>query len=207
MRVSHRDLATCERDPRTWLLAARAPKHGRKRGYDEVVRRSIYAFHKENDAGVARRYLLDAIARAPLVDRARIRKAVETLDAYLRWYPAAGFFRAECGVRVLLSIPGLALEMGGEVSRVDVRTDGYAGVLLGTHEATWGSELRMPLLQEALALRYKRDVSEFAVGVQRLDGSGLELRRYSSSARGLALRRFGRVGLRVKGIARSLDRS
>jgi hypothetical protein len=73
-----------------------------------------------------------------------------------------------------LALPVGSVTLGGLVSRVDVTLGGYRGVLLGQAGPGWRTELRMPLIQAGLAMRYDRPIDQFNVGVQRLDGTMLE---------------------------------
>jgi hypothetical protein len=73
--------------------------------------------------------------------------------------------------------------MGGEVSRVDVivADDGYRGILLSdADDPQWQDQLRMPLLQRAIARKFERDEKDVVVGVQRLDGSDLQTHYYGA---------------------------
>jgi hypothetical protein len=56
---------------------------------------------------------------------------------------------------------------------------GYRAILLGGYPQDWSSQIRMPLLQRAVAYRYGRPADGISIGVQRFDGSGLVVRKYS----------------------------
>jgi hypothetical protein len=72
-----------------------------------------------------------------------------------------------------------------------VTDDGYRGVLLGARTTKWQTELRMPLIQRALADMYGRPLELFSVGFQELDGSALDVVQYSARQDQRAVRALG----------------
>ena len=83
----------------------------------------------------------------------------------------------EAAARVKCDIVPVTLT--GEVDRVELVEGGYRGVLLGPSAPRWQDELRMPLLQKALAVRYEKPPVSFTIGVQELDASGLQEARFT----------------------------
>lgn len=74
--------------------------------------------------------------------------------------------------------PGLIL--GGNVGRIDLIPQGYRAVLLETVSSNWDQALRMPLIQRGVADAYGRPEEEFWVAAQDLNGSNLQLYKYST---------------------------
>jgi len=96
----------------------------------------------------------------------------ERYRGYTDWCGAVGLTVVERRV-VLKGEFQAFLTLGGIVHRVDATANGVRGVILGEYRSAWRLELRMPLIQLALAGRYGIDRQDVSVGVQRLDGTGL----------------------------------
>ena len=95
---------------------------------------------------------------------------------------------ADHRVRLNLPLDGEVV-LGGEISRIDMIPTGYRAVLLMARApARWKQELRMPLIQLAVANRYDRPAADVRVAVQLLDGSGLDESAFPTSVRDDALR-------------------
>jgi len=71
--------------------------------------------------------------------------------------------------------------LGGQIARVDITANGYQGVLLGRFNRPWQHELRLPLIQRALANKYDRVESAFVIARQELDGTNLETLQFSTA--------------------------
>ena len=69
-----------------------------------------------------------------------------------------------------------------EVPRIylDLEEGGYKAIFLGLQQANWRNQLRMPLVQLAVAQRLDRSPQEIAVGIQNLDGSNLEVVQFTT---------------------------
>jgi hypothetical protein len=159
---------------------------------------AIYAFHKSGSEEAARSYLQGIMDRLDLNNPSR-RSAVEfELEGYLRWCRTENPIVLARKLRVGMDI-GAGLVLGGEVSRVDldISDGGYRAILLGDTSPGWRNELRMPLLQRAVAGRMERGELDVRVGVQALDGSGLQTVRYSGSQIEDAMRRVREVATQV----------
>jgi hypothetical protein len=140
----------------------------------------MYRYHKGADRARARAYLLQACQRNRLNNTRRIDAATATLDSYIDWVEQNDPVVADVMIRVELSL-GSELILGGEVSRVDInRRGGYTAVLLDPPPEGWRDELRMPLLQSALARRYRREERDIAVGFQDPDGGRPIVATYSA---------------------------
>ncbi len=180
MRISHRELESCTRDPGGWVRAKLAPAAGGSRqGYDSVLKLGLHRLHLGQPLAEARRHIEQIFARSARLRRAsRIEDVLDRLERYADWLLVSGTAVAESRARISLEGFGF-LELGGIVDRVDLTAGGPRGVLLGPADADWDSQFRMPLLQLTLADRYGVPLQEVAVGVQQLDGGGLAQRTFT----------------------------
>ena len=115
----------------------------------------------------------------------------------MKWHQNSEISTADSNTPILLDVGGY-LELSGLISRVDVTDTGYQGILLGTKDASWKDQLRMPLIQKALAEKYVRPVQDVMVGIQAIDGSSLEVVTFSPSQIREAEREFKDLGERIK---------
>src|SRR5208337_997217 len=92
----------------------------------------------------------------------------------------------------------------GEMHRLDVLPNGYRALLLGQYPRDWETQMRMPLLQSAVARRYGRPIDHIAVGVQHLDGSGLTAKKYSQAEIAAAESDFRNISRIVERHARNV---
>jgi len=76
---------------------------------------------------------------------------------------------------------GSGWQLGGEISRADLdpRTGKYNCVILGKAPLNWRQQIRMPLIQRALADKLERPETDISVGFQNLDGTSIELVSFS----------------------------
>lgn len=180
MKISHSEIETCRKSPRAWIAQKiKSEGGGPRTGYDGAIKLAIYRFHKTLDTIDARRYLEKAFGSYGLTSSTRITRAVGTLNAYIGWY-----YRASpivVGYKLLLDFDlGSGWRLGGLVSRADLdqNTGGYHCVLLGSAPRDWRDQLRMPLVQRALADKLQRPETDISVGFQNLDGTSIELVSY-----------------------------
>lgn len=182
MRISHTHLEQCRRNPAAWVASRRSASGSRARwSYSRVTKCAIYKFHQTGSLAVALDYLRWLCERVHLHTQRRIAAGEEELRAYVAWCQSQGLVVIEHRFRITLPI-GSNVLLGGEVSRLDFNTSkgGYRAVLLGEPRPDWRTELRMPLVQQAVALRFSRSPADVSVAVQRLDGSGLAAVRNSA---------------------------
>ena len=178
MNISHLELEACRRDVARWVAAKLTPGAGPRAGYAGMTKLAIYRYHASGDAEAARQHLRSLLGR--FGNEGKKLGAEFELDAYIAWAEREAVIVADRKVRLGYDL-GSGIALGGEVSRVDIDlTGGYRGVLLGTCDPSWQTELRMPLLQRALAAHFSRDEAEIWIGVQELDGSGLQTVRFSA---------------------------
>lgn len=179
MKVSHRELTELERNPEAWALRRRSAAARRfSVGYDKVLSLGIRAFERHGSAPEARQHMQRILLRNELKKSQKIEDLMDRFERYVGWRTSSGLSVMETAARLKCEIGPVTLT--GEVDRVELVDQGYRGVLLGKSTADWQNELRMPLLQKALASRYEKPVESFAVGVQELDASGLQEIRFDA---------------------------
>jgi hypothetical protein len=137
-----------------------------------MVREAIYRYHKSADAGRAREELEGEIQARGIV-RAVAEQMLGRLDEYVAWCQQTALTVATHRYRVNHDL-GSGVVLGGEVSRIDILPGGYRGVMLSSPDARWRTQLRMPLIQIALARAFARPEAEFSVGFQELNGGNLQ---------------------------------
>jgi hypothetical protein len=133
-------------------------------------------------------------------NEARIDDLEADFESYIRWHRGSGIVIADSSIRLSHSLGGF-LDLGGLISRLDITDIGYRAVILGARRSDWRNELRMPLIQNAIAFKYGRPVEEVAVGVQCADGSDLSDEIYSASQIARARQEFQQLGEGVRELA------
>jgi len=90
---------------------------------------------------------------------------------------------------------GHGITLGGEISRVDIEAarGEYRAILLDAPASDWTRELRMPLIQIAMAQKFERDPSDVTVGFQPIGGSRLSSHRFGSRALTAAMAEVTRI--------------
>jgi hypothetical protein len=201
MRISHTQLESCLASPRTWYRTSLAAEsHPYLMGYERVLRLSIFHFHKSTGPA-AHDYMTKMIRRHALKNVSRINEIEASLDRYIRWATAEGLKVADTKVNIVHQIG--FLELRGEIGRVDVTSKGYRAVLLGKAPDAWEQQLRMPLIQIAIASMYGRPQEKMEVGFQQLDASKLATKLYSDDQIQRAQRKFIALGRIVRRIAKA----
>jgi hypothetical protein len=207
VRLSHTELAGCLADPRGWWAMKRRATGARTLGYDQILKLGILRLHKEpgTTPEEARQYISTILDRQPkLRDEPRKEDVLRRFGTYVEWYLDAGVIVG--GIRIRIAVEASpSLTLSGEVSRVDVVDEGYRGVLLGRHSAEWKAEVRMPLLQSGLADALERPVGEVGIGVQNLDGGGLQSTRFGSRAIAQAQKRLRELAKTLAAAAETSD--
>jgi len=141
---------------------------------------AIYAFHKTGSRLEARKYLKKQLDDARFNNERERTAAFQNLDRYIQWFAADQPVVVRCRFRIRLPLaPGV--ELSGEIPRIDVKIDGdgYRAVLVGYGSRNWERQLRIPLIQRAVANQLQRDESLVSVGVQGLDGTELSFVGFS----------------------------
>jgi hypothetical protein len=163
---------------------------------------AIYKFHKTNDSTASIAHLTGILERAKLNSTRRRSLAEDNLRSYIRWFTAASPIVVTTKLRISLDI-GNGWFLGGEISRIDIdiRSGFYTAVLLDSNTDDWRSEVRMPLLQLATANKLQRLVTDVAIGVQNLDGTGLKTCSFTKRQINATMRNVKRLSERLSSMA------
>jgi len=181
MRITHGDIGELMTDLRGWVERKRHPESQFVRtGYRGAIKLAIYNYHKDENLERSQRYLDDVMNRLNLKNGQRRADAEQTLSGYTDWWGGSRVVTVQTRLRISLELDD-DVTLGGEVSRIDLGVDTveYRGMLLGIQDSGWARQLRMPVLQLAIASRLERDPTEVVVGIQELDGTGLQVTQYS----------------------------
>jgi hypothetical protein len=178
-RISHRDLESLRSDPAAWVASKKSGGFPRF-GYGAALRNAVSHFHKTGDSSAALAHMLASLDKNNLNNQQRRQESEDDLAAYIHALAKSNSIFIERNPKVFLPL-GNGVILGGLISKIDLNpTDGsYQAILLGPFSATWKDELRMPLIQRAIANKMKRDESDVQVGVQAL-GDALMLASYSA---------------------------
>ncbi|GEM_PF-912297 len=177
MKISHLELEKCLTNPKAWVAQKISPPAGGPRaGYERATKLAIYKFHATTSASQAKNHLIHLLSRFQLTSNRLANTAKDNLDSYIEWYIGESPIVSNWSVRLAFNL-GHNFELGGEISRIDVdtRSGGYRGVLIGNQPSDWRRQLRVPLIQRALAAKLQRPELEISVGFQNIDGTQLEL--------------------------------
>ena len=177
MIISHVELEKCLSNPRFWVSQKISPPSGGPRtGYDGATKFAIYKFHVTASASQAQHHLSQLLSKLRLTNTILTDRAMANLDSYIEW--CIRYSPVVSGWKLRLDYDlGNNFALGGEISRIDmdIGSGGYRGVLLGNRPTDWRRQLRVPLIQRALATKLQRPELEISVGFQNIDGTQLEL--------------------------------
>ena len=194
-RIRLSDLELAARDPVGFRVSMDAPSSSRYRyGYFNLLRNTIRRFHDNGgDAHHAMTYLEAGLTR--FRDAARRSETVNQFEWYVEEHRRNGRITVEVMGRVEARRPAWApqdLVCSGEITRLDiVPGGGPAGWLFRNSSiAGWDQELRMPLIQEALAFEVGRDVEDVMVGVYGFQEQIFDQRTFSRDEVRAAYLRF-----------------
>jgi hypothetical protein len=156
-RIPLSDLDQAARDPSGYRARMGAGSRGGFRsGYFNVLRNAIRRFHDAGeDEAQARDYLENGLTR--FNDASKRSETMHQFDWYVEEnHTRRGWVTSETMGRVVVELPPWApadLVCSGEVTRIDIVPSGrLAGWLFRNDDVQgWHRELRMPLIQGALA--------------------------------------------------------
>ena len=181
MRVKHRDIEELQRDLRGWVARTRAAQRVvMKTGYGQATRLSIYRFHRGDSPRRAQQYLQDLLDRLSLKNETRRDECSDSLAKYIRWRGRTNLVYVQDRLRLgMLMSNGVLL--GGEIPLINLNAEEetYQAIMLGEKAPDWRGQLRMPILQAAVAERLERNPEDVLVGIQALDGSALDVHHYT----------------------------
>lgn len=185
-RLPLRELEEANADPAGYRAKLYGPpRQAQGSIYFNTLRNAIFNFHKPQwTAAQSENYLEDRLAGAPNA----LRKA-EVLDQfhwYLEQYKALGWPTALTRLNVNIPLPPWTpadLSISGQIARVDFApSGGYAGWIFVNGDARgWRQEMRMPLLQEALAQEMNVPIDGVLVGIYAFQDRVAKHTRYSAT--------------------------
>lgn len=179
MRVRHSEIEQLRGNVRGWVSNQGRSSSGPRMSYKHATRMGIYRLHRGDSVRAALRYLERFFDSYSLRSESRRSEGFKDLREYDRWRGADSATSIATKTRIAVALAPNA-EIAGEIPRVDLLPDGgYRAILLGDNRPTWETELRMPLIQRAVAQVLRRPEELVGVGVQALDGSGLVARVFS----------------------------
>lgn len=180
MRIPHREIEELQLNLRGWVERHRHPESVPMHSYAHATRMALYVLNKTGSIEGAQRYLSRLLDSFRLNNRQRRRGSEDAIVAYADWLAVSGAVIVHDKLRLSMDV-GHDMYVSGEVPRIylDVPSGGYSAVFLGLQQSSWRSQLRMPLVQLAVAQRVDRSPEEVSVGVQELDGSHLEIVQYT----------------------------
>jgi hypothetical protein len=180
MRLKHGELEQLRNDLDAWVARKRAEGSGPRMSYKHATRMGIYRLHRGENVVAAVRYLNGFMDSHRLSNAVKRTEAENNIAEYYDWMEkeTAAFIATK--TRIQFSVTS-DVSIGGERPRIDLLAteDGYRAILLGETDAAWASQLRMPLIQRAVATTLKRPEHLVSVGVQGLDGTNLDVTAYS----------------------------
>ena len=163
-KISHKRLETCRFSPKAWALAQTAGSGFPRFSYLQALGNAISLLHKTESLKQANAKLEEYIEKN-FKDSKRILRIRDQLAEYARWHSKSKIVTADSNVTLNFPFQG-TWHLGGIVSRVDVLDTGYRAVLFEIFDETWKNQLRMPLIQSAIAEQFGRPAEEVRVGLQ-----------------------------------------
>jgi hypothetical protein len=195
MKISHKQLESCRLSPKSWVASRTSGGGWASFGYKQALNLAVSTFHVTHSIEAAKAKADGYIAKN-FKDAKKIALLHRYLAEYAEWFAASGIISADSNV--LLVYPyNSNWQLGGLISRVDYLQSGYRAVLFEGIAPGWKDQLRMPLIQTAIAERYGRPATEVKVGFQEMDGNKLADTRYSIVQRSSADAEFKKIGVQV----------
>jgi hypothetical protein len=195
MKISHKQLESCRFSPKSWVASRQSGGGWASFGYNQALNLAISTFHDTDSVGAAKAKV-DGYVAKNFKNAKKIARLYEYLAEYAKWFGASGIISADSNV--LVAYPyNSNWQLGGLISRVDYLQSGYRAVLFEGIASGWKDQLRMPLIQTAIAEKYGRPATEVKVGFQEIDGNKLTDARYSIVQRSSADAEFQKIGVQV----------
>lgn len=198
MKISHKELETCFQSPKAWVtrrLAQEDEGGGPRFSYKQALTYALGELHATRDLQTAAAKLegylnrfKNELAKQPMRDK---------LTRYSDWLDNSGIVPLESNVTLNFPLSG-DWHLGGSISRVDLTTDGYRAIIFDAIMPEWKKQIRMPLIQLAIAERYGRPAAEVRVGFQDLTGNEIADHKYGKGTLTHAKSQFSDLGDRVR---------
>jgi hypothetical protein len=197
MKISHKDLEACRTSPKAWVMQKKEQSQGTggpRWSYKQALNYSICELHKANSLEDALKKLDGYLEK--FKDPKRIEVIRETLMQYSVWLEKSGTVPVDSNITLKYPFDG-DWHLGGIISRIDILSSGYRAVLFEAISPNWKAQLRMPLIQLAVADRYGRPESEIRVGFQDLDSNDTVDYRFAKATMEAARVEFLKIGSKV----------
>ena len=173
MKVTLGNLEEARRNPVAYkqkLLAAEKPFI--RTGYNALLQATILQYHRENLTPDQARERMTHKYHQRFTTPKGLEEITQSFGAYLDECAAQNNLATITHQRLRLQLPediAASFEVTGKLPRLDTTSDGYAAWLFSKSHAEWQQELRMPLIQAAVAADLGVDVDEVTVGVYCFD--------------------------------------
>jgi hypothetical protein len=197
-KISHKYLEACRTSPKAWAMSQTSGGGFATFGYRQALNNAICVFHRSGNLKAAESKLEELIERN-FTNSKRSDAIRGELTDYAKWFSKAGIIIADSNVTLNYPTKGF-WHLGGIIARVDITPNGYRAVLFEAFDNSWKSQLRMPLIQLAIAEQFGRPPAEVRVGLHDLDGNATTDGAFSSSQRQAALTEFLGIGTVVQSI-------
>jgi hypothetical protein len=181
MRFRHGELEGLRQDVSAWVAKKKVPTTGPRMSYKHATRMGIYRLHRGDSVSSAAKYLDEFLDSYSLKSAQKRAECEADLYQYARWMKDEALTSLLTKTRLQTEV-ATDIYIGGEIPRIDLLpTGGYRAILLGDDSGGWRDELRMPIIQRAVARVLKRSENLVSVGVQAIDGGGLESTSFSKA--------------------------
>ncbi len=198
MKLKHYDLEACYSNTKAWVSNHIARKDPFFRlGYNRILHYGINHYHSFLDSDSTQNHMQKMIDNNDLIDISKIHDLFTRFNNYIDWHQKANVDVIDCLQNFELDL-GYDITLSGQISRVDLTTQGYRGVFFQNYAQNWELELRMPLIQESLANKYQRSSSNFTVGFHDLDSMGIIEHHYNQQEIGTAIIKAKQLARRLK---------
>jgi hypothetical protein len=183
-KISLTELEEVRRDPKGFRQKKETagPFQG-GRSIFQVLKRSIYEYHKSMDALTAINYLEGKLES--FKSRARCEKAAGDLQWYIAEHQNRGWatILRKYNITIPLSTQYLdSLKITGEISRIDMHPNGtYAAWLFNKRDlGNWIDELRMPIIQNAIAVEMGAEPALVHVGLYCFGNHAVSIHNFTN---------------------------
>ena len=169
MKVTLSNLEEARRNPAAYkhkLLAAEKPFI--RTGYNALLQATILQYHRESLTADQARERMTHKYHQRFTTPKGLEEITRCFGEYLDEYAAQNNLATITHQRLRLQLPAdiaPSFEVTGKLPRLDTTSDGYAAWLFSKSHAEWQQELRMPLIQAAVAADLGTDMDEVTVGV------------------------------------------
>ena len=197
-KISHKNLDACRTSPKAWAMSQTSGGGFATFGYRQALNECHLRIYRSGVLKTAESKLEELIQRN-FANAKRSDAIRRELVDHANWVSKAGVIIADSNVTLNYPTKGF-WHFGGIVARVDITQNGYRAVLFVSYDNSWKNQLRMSLIQLAIAEQSGRTPAEVRVGLHDLDGNQTTDGAFPSSKRQAALSEFLSIGTVVQSI-------